>query len=76
MSLQYLPPGVGGGGGVDFVETVILMGVCGSVQDLTPGVIAVVKSSAPHLLLFHCGFGVPDSFARIVLDSGAESWLV
>ena len=31
------------------------MGVFGSIRDFTPGVIAVVKSAAPHLLLFHCG---------------------
>ena len=31
----------------DFKEIRVLMGVCGSVQDLTLGVIAAVKSSAP-----------------------------
>jgi len=47
------------------------MGVCGSVQDLTPGVIAVVKSSAPtcclSIVVWRAGF-----FARIVLDSGSR----
>jgi hypothetical protein len=62
-----------GGTGEDFEETVILTGMCGIVRDLTPGVIAVVKSSAPtccfSIVVWDGGF-----FARIVLDSGAEIW--
>jgi len=72
MYLQYVPLWLWGTR-EDFEETVILMRVCGSVRDLTPGVIAAVKSSAPtccfSIVVWRAGFS-----ARIVLDSGAESW--
>jgi hypothetical protein len=64
---------VAGGTREDFKEIRILMGVFGSVRDLTVGVIAVVKSSAPTCC-FSIVVWLAGLFVCIVLDSGAESW--
>ena len=54
MYLQYLTLWLGGALKYSD-ETRVPRGVCVSVRDLIPLVIAVVKSSTPTCCLFHCG---------------------